>query len=410
MILTGHLLVEDMPGRCRLKPGAVHLTEQTIDSVELYQETNTADLERGDWGGPNCIICPGFIDAHLHLPQFGIVGAHGMPLLDWLSRATFPAEQTWEDPDIAKRDASSAIDQLVACGTTGIAAFSTVHYEATRQALLAAERAGIRGVIGQALIDRYAPPELCRTSNQLLDEQQQLLNEFAAGQRVAASIAPRFALSCSDALLEGAGKIAADHGAIIQSHLAETRQECDLVREHFGKPYVEVYRDAGLATAKSFFGHGIYLDQHDRDLLAESESKIVHCPTANEFLDSGNMNRKNLQESGVTLAIGSDIGAGYERSMVRVARNMIFTARRLGANAPSTAVAWHMITRGNADALGWSDSGRLAVGAASDLLVIEPDVEWQQPTIDPLDALMFQWDDRWIKQVLLQGRVAYQCG
>ena len=222
---------------------------------------------------------------------------------------------------------------------------------------------------------------------------------------MAAAVTPRFAVSCTPELLAEAGKLAQSHAAVVQTHLAETQHECETVKQLFdGKKYVDVYREAGLLGAKTILGHGIYLDEQDRQTLAELQCVIAHCPTANTFLRSGTMNRQALLDDGVTIALGSDVGAGYERSMIRVARAMITAASSIGDDFPSAGEAWYQITAGNADALGWSDAGRLTVGDPADLLVIQPDIQWLESPVDPLAALMWSWDDRWLKQVYVQGR------
>ena len=121
------------------------------------------------------------------------------------------------------------------------------------------------------------------------------------------------------------------------------------------------------------------------------------------------MQRERLLQDSVSLALGSDIGAGYERSMVRVGRAMIEAASLLGKSFPSAATAWHTITAGNADALGWSDVGRLRVGGTADVVVVGPDLPWLDQCVDPLSMLMFAWDDRWIRHVLLRGQVVFTC-
>ena len=223
---------------------------------------------------------------------------------------------------------------------------------------------------------------------------------------MAAAVTPRFAISCSEDLLSGAGKLAREQGSMVQSHLAETVSECELVERLFdGRSYVDVYRQAGLLCDRAIFGHGIHLDADDRASLQQTGATVAHCPTANSFLRSGTMDRVALLRDSVKLAVGSDIGAGYERSMVRVARAMIEAAASLGGDYPDAAAAWYAITAGNADALGWADAGRLRAGAAADLLVIEPTIPWLDSPVDPLSMLMFAWDDRWLKQTMLRGQL-----
>ena len=400
MILAGQLLLDDTEGGCYLSPGHVRVEDGEIAEVVEGEIPETADA-----GDRSTLITPGFIDAHLHLPQFDIIGAHGRPLLSWLSDFAFPAEMRWADPEFARGMMQRVASQLLSVGTTGVCGFATVHDQSTRAAIDELQAAGMRGVVGQVLMDREAPAELCRPERQLLDSAERLAQEFPVTGRLSTAITPRFAVSCSASLLAGAASIAERHKLWVQTHLAETSDEVDLVRRMFGtRAYLDVYRNAGLLGDRTVLAHGIHLDQEDLDTLHASGSIIAHCPTANSFLLSGVMDRQQLIDSDVAVVLGSDIGAGYERSMVRVARAMIEAAASLGDRFPDAATAWHTITAGNADRLGWSDAGRIRVGCSADLLVVRPDVAWLDADFDPLSMLMFAWDDRWIERTLLQGR------
>jgi guanine deaminase len=401
MILAGQLLLaDDARGRCRLAPGLVRVEDDRITEVVEGEIPGSADA-----GGEQTLIAPGFIDAHLHLPQFDMIGAHGLPLLGWLNEVIFPAELKWQDPELARGMTGRVARQLLSVGTTAICAFATVHHDSTRVALEVAKEVGIRGVIGQVLMDREAPDGLCREAERLLDEAADLGHSFPPTDRLAAAVTPRFAVCCTEQLLLGAGELAAEQGSRIQSHLAETVPECALVEKLFdGRSYVEVYQRAGLLGERSVFGHGIHLSDADRSTLQATGTVIAHCPTANSFLRSGTMDRAALMDAGVRVAIGTDIGAGYERSMVRVARAMIESAAAIGDDYPSAATAWYAITAGNADALGWSDAGRLRPDVPADLLVIEPAIPWLTQTVDPLSMLMFAWDDRWLARTMLCGK------
>jgi guanine deaminase len=399
MILAGQLLLSGLSGRCRIAPGFVRIDEGFIAEVVEGQVPSQFDL-----GGANWLISPGFIDAHLHLPQFDIIGGHGMPLLEWLSEVTFPAERRWEDVDFARTMTKRVLDQCIRHGTTAICAYATVHHRSAEAALKLASDYGMRGVIGHVMMDREAPEYLCRNASELVDQTAALLQRFPATARMAAAVTPRFAISCTPELLASAGKLAADHDSPVQTHLAETVAECDYVAHLFeNKSYVDVYRDAGLLSTRTIFGHGIHLNEDDRAQLSNSQSLVAHCPTANSFLRSGTMHRERLMKDGVRIAVGSDIGAGYERSMVRVARAMIEAASTLSPGYPSAAEAWYAITKGNAERLQWQNAGELQVGAPADLVLVEPDISWQEGLVDPLAMLMFAWDDRWIKQVMLRG-------
>ncbi|MBB6429566.1 amidohydrolase family protein [Algisphaera agarilytica] len=409
MIIAGHLLLpdDDRPGHVRLSPGHLRLDGEQIAEVVEGEMPNTCDA-----GGPDALITPGFIDTHLHLPQFDTIGAHGLPLLEWLDGVTFPAERRWEDTGYARAMTQRVVGQLLAHGTTGICAYATVHHDATHAALQVARDAGLRGVIGQTLIERNAPDFLSRPASQLLDETARLLEAFPSSGRVAAAVTPRFAVTCTAGFMAEMGKLAAEHHAFIQSHLAETVPECELIAELFdGTSYVDVYGNAGLLTPRSVYGHGIYLDEADQRTLAETGTIIAHCPTANSFLRSGTMDRRSHLDHDVRTTLGSDIGGGYERSMVRVGRAMIEAAasfhEREVDTLPNASQVWWQITTGNAEALGWPGGGRLAAGASADVVVVQPNIPWHNSAVDPLERLMWSWDDRWVQRTIARGQTAY---
>jgi guanine deaminase len=352
-----------------------------------------------------------------------------LPLLEWLHSAVFPAEARWADPDFAAAMSARVGQRLAAHGTIGLAAYATVHHEGAQRAIDTLGALGLWGFAGQVLMDQHAPPELCRPARQLLDESSAL----RAAHRIAPSINPRFAVACSMPLMVGAAALARSSGRLVQTHLAETLDEAALVaRLHAGLPYLKVYQQAGLLDhplpGRTLFAHAIHVDAEDLDLLRAAGATIAHCPTANLVLGAGSMNFAAAQRAGVAVGLGSDVAGGPDVSMVRVARAFIETAKTRamtagasipGANrqVPDAAHAWWRVTAGNARVLGRADHGALRPGAPADLVVIEPcgdsarrlgvaHLAWTRAP-DPLSALLYAWDDRWINAVYAGGRMIY---
>ncbi len=393
MILQGRLLVDPHlappPGWLRIAGGAI-------------AEIGEGDPpERADAGGPDRLITPGFIDAHLHLPQIDSVGCDGLDLLRWLDEVVYPAEGRWADPSFADAQAWSAYRRLIRCGTLGFAGHLTSH----RHALVAAVRAGhrlpLRSIVGQVLMDRNAPEPL-------LGHDLARLARSERG-RLDTSVNPRFAVACSEALLERA-RSRAEGGAFIQTHLAETARECALVRELFpvDPHYTAVYDRHSLLTRRTLLAHGVHLAPEEWSLVARRGAVVVHCPAANTFLASGLFDLGAAREHNVRLALGSDVAAGADLAMPRVARAMIEVAKMRGlrgdgpACVPTPAEAWELITRSNADALGWTTAGRLEVGGDADLLVLRPPVEIDRHLIG---RLIYTWRDDLIEHAVLGGRL-----
>jgi guanine deaminase len=411
VILTGHLLLPHPEHGAHLARGQVRIVGDRIAEVGVGPDRL---LGTPDLGSDNWLISPGFVDTHLHLPQFDCIGVDGLPLLEWLDKAVFPAEARWADPDHAGQATTRAIGRMLAAGTTGIASYATVHHRGALAARDALHGSGMRAIVGQVLMDQESPPELMRPAAQLLAE----ANTFIGRGRVEVAVTPRFAISCSRELLAGCGKLVAGTGWPVQTHLSETLQECGRVRELHGlDSYTDVYRSAGLLTPRTILGHGIWLNDQERIWLRESRSVVAHCPGANLFLQAGSMNRAAHLSSGVRLGLGSDVAGGPDVCMVRVARAMIETAksRRMadGCTAvPTPSEAWGQITWKNAAALGWEGSGVIRAGNCADLVVIDPgrgpgaQADWAHAP-DPLSLLLYAWDDRWVAKTIVGGRVAY---
>lgn len=196
--------------------------------------------------------------------------------------------------------------------------------------------------------------------------------------------------------------------AMIQTHLAETAAECDRVRELFPDDvhYTSVYDRCGLLTPRTLLAHCVHLSPREWEVIRERQSVVVHCPTANTFLCSGLFDLDAAREHGVRLALGSDVAAGPDIAMPRVARAMIEVAKLRAltinprAHVPTPIEAWHLITRGNAEACGWTDAGKLERGAAADLLVLSGPFERDEHLIG---RLIYGWDESWITARIVAG-------
>ena len=116
-------------------------------------------LASDDYG--SALVLPGFIDAHIHFPQYRMLAAPGKDLLDWLQRFTFPEECRYRSRAHACAVAEVFLDRLLQHGTTAAVVFSTVHRDATDALCAAAEARRMAIVTGKTMMDRNAPAALC---------------------------------------------------------------------------------------------------------------------------------------------------------------------------------------------------------------------------------------------------------
>lgn len=377
--------------------------------------------ERIDHG--DCLIMPGFIDAHLHFPQFRMIAAYGKDLLDWLNRYTFPEESRFADPDVARPAATRFLDELARNGTTACLAFSTIHPAALDALFSEAMSRNMALASGRTMMDRQAPDSLRDTFQSSHDESVALIAKWHGKGRLSYAISPRFAVTSSEAQLEAAGALAAANpGMLMQTHLSESAGEIAAVASDFpwSKDYTDVYDRFGLLRPGSLFAHGIHLSERELDRMAESGSAIVHCPTSNNFLGSGLFRHQHTtrRANPVATGIGSDIGGGMSFSMFDTMRDAYTVSQLCGARITAHD-AFHMATRGNARLLGLSGAtGTLAPGSMADLVVIDPRAtpcmtdrhELSQSLHDMLFALLIMADDRAVRETYIAGKACKQTG
>jgi len=412
MIVRGHLLRDPAAPP---EFGWLRISEGRIVETGLGDAAPDSSADGPTFGGPGRVICPGFVDAHTHAPQIDEIGCDGMSLLEWLERVVFPAE-IWWGRGAARETTRRAVKRMLKEGTTGFAGYLTSHGRATQEALaLLAGPPRMRFVAGRVAMDRNAPDEL--TAEDRWRAQQRPTPSVAApfeaaGRRGEVSVNPRFAVSCSDELLAEVGWLLRERPeTMMQTHVAETPEEVALVREIFpgDAHYTGVYERHGLLTPRTLLAHGLHLSDQEWRLISERGSVVVHCPSANLFLGAGLFDLAAARRHGVRLALGSDVAAGPDVAMPRVARAAIDVAkaRRLAGGAkaavPSPGEVWRMITAGNAAALGWDDHGALATGDAADLLVLRPPDAWRDPRL--AGRLIYNWSADLIETRIVDGVV-----
>jgi guanine deaminase len=260
------------------------------------------------------LLVPGFIDLHIHLPQFRVRGKFQDALLPWLREHIFPEEARFADPAYRDEVAIEFRDGLLGVGTTSALVFGSSHPETAELILSGLEP--LRAFGGDVLMDRNAPEALLRPVESALAGAA----AEAAAHPARYALTPRFAPTCSQALLSGCGDLLASSRALLQSHLAENLDEVAWVGDLFpdARSYAEVYAAAGLLGPRCVHAHAVHLDEDDIDLLARTGTWVAHCPTSNEALGSGRMPIERLAAAGVRIGLGTDVGAGPDVSMLDV--------------------------------------------------------------------------------------------
>ena len=151
-----------------------------VSSKGLIEEVTKKDIRKKyksykffDYS--DCVICPGFIDIHNHLPQYAFAGIGEKDLLPWLKKYTFPREKIFENEKIANESAKIFFKELIKNGTTTTTTYVTIHKSATDIAFKQADKSGIRAIIGKVMMDQNSPKFLTEKCEDSLKESLELI-------------------------------------------------------------------------------------------------------------------------------------------------------------------------------------------------------------------------------------------
>ena len=370
---------------------------------------------------PDALLCPGFIDTHVHYPQTEMIGAFGGQLLEWLERYTFPTELKFADPAHAARIAKVFLRQLLGAGTTTAMVYCTVHPHSADALFAESERFDARIIAGKVLMDRNAPPGLLDASvAQSMDESEALIARWHGRGRQLYAVTPRFAGSSTAAQLEAAGDLLKRHdGLFMQTHVSENLAEISWIEGLFPERagYLDIYAHAGLVGPRSVLGHGVHLHEGHLCTCHETGAALAHCPTSNLFLGSGLFPLFRAQDARrpVRVGLGTDVGAGTSFSQLTTLGEAYKVAALRGDRLDGLK-GFYLATLGGAHALHIDHMlGRLAPGYEADVCVLDLKATellalrtaQSSDIADTLFALMTLGDDRAVRATYVAGRPVY---
>jgi guanine deaminase len=357
------------------------------------------------------IICPGFIDTHLHYPQSDMIGSPAPGLLPWLETYTFPTERKFEDPVHARATAEFFLDELLRCGTTTAMVYCTVHRQSVDAFFTASEARNLRMAAGKVLMDRHCP--------EFLRDSEELINKWHGHARSMYAITPRFAPTSSEAQLRLAGELAASYPTTyIQTHVSENAEECKWVRELFPaqRSYLHVYEHYGFMRPRAMFGHCIWLDDTDFGRMTDTGSAVAVCPTSNLFLGSGLFDFEKADGARTLLSLATDVGAGTSFSMLQTMNEAYKVARLKGSYLPALRM-FYLATLGAARSMQLEGTiGNFVPGAEADFIVLDPActplLARRTGHLESLEELLFALallgDDRAVQATYAAGALVHQ--
>lgn len=376
-------------------------------------------------------LMPGFIDAHVHAPQYQYMGTGtDTPLMQWLAKYTFPVEESFQDVEVARKWYTTLLDRMLSEGITTAQYFATIHLESTKLFVDLIEARGQRGLVGLVSMDRNAPETyMSKSAQHALEEAEDFVKYTLAkaNELLLPVLTPRFIPTCSLELLHGLGDLAEQYDVHIQSHAAESLDEEAFVEHlHPGKRDTEILRAARLLTKKACMAHSVHLTDDELDVFHQTGASIAHCPLSNFFFANGFLDLRKVFEKQVAVGLGTDIAGGYSPSMLRAIQTCVLTAKALEIREAGSQIApprsprfdfkdaFWVATMGGAAALGIEkDTGSLCEGKCFDAILVDVheggnlDVSERDSRMDVFQKLIHNGDSRNFAQVFVKGKVVH---
>lgn len=358
--------------------GAVAFAGGRVVGCGAYPDVRSGYPEADVLDARDTILLPGFVDCHVHYPQVRVIGAMGLELMEWLEQRCLPEEARLGDSAYAGSVAERFVTGLASNGTTTALVFGSHFFGAQEALFSAAAASGLRVASGLVVSDRGLLSELHVSPGDALSLNRELIERWHGHGLLRYAVSPRFSVSCSEEMLGACGELlrSAD-GLLFTSHLNESPAEIGLVASLFpwARDYLDTYERHGLLGARSVFAHDVHVTDDELGRLAGAGAAVAHCPSSNAFLGSGLFPLRRHCESGVRVALGSDVGAGTGLSMFKEGLTAYHTQMLLGSEGMrlSPAQLLWLATGAGARALGLDgEVGDLTPGKSADFVLVRP--------------------------------------
>ncbi len=372
------------------------------DARRTFQAQTTIELDRH-------ALVPGFVNAHTHAAMSLLRGiADDLPLMDWLQRHIWPAEQKWVNEQFVHDGTQLAIAEMLRSGTT---CFSDMYFYPDVTARVSAA-AGMRVCAGMILID--FPTVYAGNSDEYLAKGLAVHDEYRHHPLVHFSFAPHAPYTVSDEPLKRVQVLADELDLPIHMHVHETAGEIADSLKAGGQRPLERLQQLGLLSPSLVAVHMTQLEEADIQRVADSGANVVHCPESNLKLASGFCPTQKLLDAGINVALGTDGAASNnDLDMLGEMRTAALLGKAVHADASALPAAdvLQMATLNGARALGLADHiGSLAPGKWADIAAVDLGRLETQPLYDPVSQLIYaavreQVSDVWVAgQHLLRKR------
>jgi 5-methylthioadenosine/S-adenosylhomocysteine deaminase len=426
------VLAHDGTGPVLLTDGSVIADRGKITYVGPRRGAPTAPVILG---GPGRFVLPGLINLHVHassqvaerlFADAGRPDVQNCGFLNYLPRSEAGGGRSlsaFEDPEVAGkltlwnllRSGTTTLVEIGGelggienlrrfaelCGELGVRAYLGPGYAGATWVYDAADQLGL-------VWDEAAGLEGLDRATAFIEEHNGTWED-----RIRGMLFPLETATSTPRLLGETLARARQLGVPISIHAAETLVEWhEVTRRERCTPLGYLERE-GFLEHPVVLGHAVFTDTHsatswhaaeDIDRLAAGQATVAHCPLVFARRGFALESFDRYRRAGVRVGMGTDAYPQDLLMEMRIGSLLAkVTDRSFASGQPSDLL--DAATIGGADALGRPDLGRLAVGAAGDMVVADLRRLTIGPVNDPVRALVHEATADDLEYVVIGGRI-----
>lgn len=362
--------------------------------------------------GTDRLAMPGLVNTHTHAAMTLFRGyGDDMPLKEWLEERIWPAEAklTGEDVYWGTRLACA---EMIRTGTT---TFNDMYWKVPH-GVRATGDAGLRATVSAGLISGGFLGDL-------KGEAVELIAMYESGEfpdRVRLALSPHAPYTVTPEDLEWCAQLATDHDLPLQIHVSETLREVkECIEQHGVRPAFHIERH-GILSRPTTIAHGVWLDRAELEMLSGYEATVVHNPVSNLKLSCGQgrdvrgwFDYATAREVGVNVALATDGTASNTNLDMFEEMKFASLMAKHASGDPTCMPAAETVdiaTRGGADGMGWTETGRLEVGALADVILLDMTDVTLTPVHDPASHAVYAANGHCVDTTICDGRVLMEGG
>jgi 5-methylthioadenosine/S-adenosylhomocysteine deaminase len=385
-------------GMIEIKNGKIEEISNMPDGVDIPAGVEAIDAAGG-------IVMPGLVNTHTHMPMTLFRGlADDLPLDSWLNDYIFPAEGAWINPENVRLGTALACAEMLLSGTTTVCG-GYFHEDDVAEIV---NQAGIRGVLGQGVIDFPAPgvPDAGENIHSAVTFTEKW---NGLTPMIRPSIFCHSPYTCSRKTLKAAKAAARSHGVLFQIHAAETAREQALIEGSGNLSPIQYLDHVGVLDEQTLLVHSVWVDDKDIEIIANSGAAVSHNPESNMKLASGIAPVQKFLSAGIPVGLGTDGCASNNdldmfQEMDTAAK--LHKAHTLDPIVMDGASVLKMATIEAARAIGLDRRiGSLEKGKEADLIILDTHQPHLVPMYNPVSQVVYSARGSDVRDVMVAGRM-----